>query len=381
MDRLPPIPIPASHLWREFRVRLAPVATFLAAATAVVFLWRENVAAPTLVGEVEAIRSNVSSPKAGKLSQLNVTRLQRVKAGEVIAQVITTDPQILESSLAVIQAEIQLLRVNMRPVLGQQRYALNYDHVRLDWMDQRVQLATAQVRLQLAETELHRAQDLFVEKIVSQQVLDTARSAKESLDAEVKERSILVTEQEQRLKQLSLSESAPSLPKDTNPEDVLQASIRVQEQKLRLTEAELSPIRLTVPMDGTVSSIHHRSGEAVVAGETIVTLTALSSDRILSYVRQPLFLEPKIGMRVEVRPRSFKRGVGQAEIIQVGSQMEPISANLWPTPGTHVHEVGLPVLVSLPPAHKLLPGEIVDLRIFPMKAGDGARPAEALELR
>jgi multidrug resistance efflux pump len=380
MDRLPPIPIPSSQLWRELRVRLAPVAVFIAVAAGVAVLWRDNVAAPTLVGEVEAIRSNVSSPKAGKLSELNVTRLQRVQAGEVIAQVITTDPQILQSSLAVIQAEIQLLRVNLRPVLGQQRLAVNFNHLRLDWMDQRVQLATARVRLQLAETELRRAQDLFGDKVVSQQVLDTARSAQESLEAEVRERAALVTEQEQHLKQLALSEKAPSLPNDATTEDVMQASIRVQEEKLRLTEAELSPIKLIVPMDGTISAIHHRSGEAVMAGETIVTLTALTSDRILGYMRQPLYVEPKIGMKVEVRSRSFRSVVSQAHIVQVGSQMEPISPALSPVTGTHLHEVGLPVLVSLPPAQRLLPGEIVDLRILPVREEAPSRSRESVEM-
>jgi multidrug resistance efflux pump len=376
MDPLSPIPTPPSHLWREFRIRLAPFGIFLAVALAVVIMWRQNVAAPTMLGEVEAVRANISSPKAGKLSQLNVTRLQRVHAGDLIAQVITTDPQVLQSSLAVIQAEIQLLRVNLQPVLGQQRYALNYDHLRLDWMDQRVQLASARVKLELADTELRRAQELFGDKVIAQQILDRNQTAKDSLDVEVKERTALVGELENRLKQLSLSDSTSSYPKDTNPEDVLQASIRVQEQKLRLTEAELSPVKLTVPMDGMISTIHHRSGEAVVAGEPIVTLTALSSDRILGYVRQPLSVQPEVGMKVEVRARSFSRCVAEAEIVQVGSQMEPISAALLPLTATHLREVGLPVLVSLPSSQKLLPGEIVDLRLLPGKPA-GHPDAEA----
>jgi multidrug resistance efflux pump len=347
--------------WREVRIRLAPFGVFLAVAATVVWMWVENVAAPTLIGEVEAVRANVSSPKAGKVSELNVSRLQRVRAGDLIAQIITTDP--------VIQAEIQLLRVNLQPVLGQQRYALNYDHLHLEWMDQRVQLAGAKVKLQLADTELRRAQELFADKVISQQILDRDRTAKDTLDVEVKERAALVTELENRLKQLSLSDGDSSYPKETSPEDVLRASIRVQEQKLRLTEVELSPIKLTVPMDGMISTIHHRSGEAVVAGEPIVTLTALTSDRILGYIRQPLSIQPEIGMKVEVRTRSFNRCVGRAEIMQVGSQMEQISASLSPLNGTHYHEVGLPVLVSLPPSQKLLPGEIVDLRILPGKPG------------
>jgi len=381
MDAMKPIGTPLSQRWREFRIQVMPLAAFLAAVVAVVVIWREDVAAPTLVGEVERVHANVSSPKAGKLSQLNVRILQRVKAGDVIAQVVTTDPQILQSSLAVVQAEIRLLRMNLQPVMGQQRYELNYDHLRLDWMDQRVQLATARVRLELAELDLRRNEELFKDKIVSERALDAARTNRDSLRTEVGERTALVAEQEQKLKVLGLTESGSSYPPETTPEDVLQASIRVQEQKLRLTEAELSPITLTVPMDGTVSTILHRSGEAIVAGEPIVTLTALSSDRILGFVRQPLLFRPKAGMKVEVRARSMKRSVGQAEILQVGSQMEPISASLLPVTDSHFHEVGLPVMVSLPASQKLLPGEIVDLRVLPSQEQPLPRQLDATSLR
>lgn len=364
MDRLPRIPTPPGQLWREFRVGILPVLVLAATAAAVVFLWRENVAAPTMVGEVEPIYSSVTSPKAGKLAQLNVTRLQRVKAGDVIAQVITTDPQILQSSLSVIQAEIQLLRVNLEPVLAQQRFAMTYDRLRLDWMEQRVQLVTSRVRLELAKADYQRAEELFRDKIVSQQVLDTARTAKESLQGEVDERSRLVAEQEEKLKVLGLAENGSAFPKEAKPEDVMQASIRVQEEKLRLTEAELSPITLVVPINGVISAIHHRSGEAIVAGEPIVTVTALTSEHILGYLRQPFSFEPRVGMKVEVRTRSANRCIGHAQIMEVGAHMESVSAALVVN-GTHTRDVGVPVLVSIPGAQRLLPGELVDLRIVP----------------
>ena len=177
---------------------------------------------------------------------------------------------------------------------------------------------------------MRRAEDLFKDKVVSEQYLDTARANRESLAVEVEERSRLVAEQEQKLKILDVTDSGSGYSKEANAEDVMQASIKVQEEKLRLTEAELSPIKLTVPMDGMISAIHHRSGEAIVAGEAIVTLTALTSDRIVGYMRQPLAFQPRVGMKVEVRARSFNRCVSQAQILEIGSQMEPISSALNP---------------------------------------------------
>lgn len=380
MDRLAPIPTPPSQIWREIRVRLLPAVLFVCTASAVVLMFRNNFAAPTLVGEVEKIHANVSSPKPGKLAQLNVTRLQKVKAGDVIAKVITTDPQILQSSLAVIQAEIRLLKINLEPVLGQQRLAVSYDRLRLDWMDQRVQLNTARVRLELAEIELRRDEELYRDKIVSQGVIDAARTARDSLRTEIQERTTLVSELEDKLKQLGISTNGTSLTQETAPADVVAASIKVQEEKLRLTEMELSPITLVVPMDGTISTIHHRSGEAVVAGEPIVTLTALSSDRILSYVRQPLAFEPKVGMKVEVRARSLPRCISEAEIVEVGSHMEVISSTLSPLNSGHFQDMGLPVLVSMPSSQKLIPGEIVDLRVMPFKEGADIRRVNEVQI-
>jgi multidrug resistance efflux pump len=364
MERLPPIPTPPSQRWREIRIKMMPFTVFLGALLATVIIWKDNVAPPTLLGEVEAVRACVSSPKSGILAQLNIVRLQEVKAGDHIGQVITTDPRILQSSLAIIQAEIHLLRLNLDPIISQQRVALAHDRLRLDWMDQRVQLATARVKLQLAESDLRRAESLFSEKIVSTSILEQAQTVKRQLESEVEERSRLVAEQERNLHAVKMDEFAePNW--QFSHEDVMQASIKVQEEKLRLTEAELSPITLVVPIDGTVSTIHHRSGEAIAAGVPIVTVTTATSDRIVGYLRQPFTFEPKLDMTVEVRARSYKRPVSEARIVGVGSQLEPITPTLLSPFSSRRVEVGLPILVSLPSSQKLLPGEIVDLVIRP----------------
>ncbi len=326
MNPLPVIPTPPSQRWREFRIRVIPFLVFAGVFAALTVTWRDNVAPPVLVGQVEPITAYVTSPKAGTVAQLNLNRLQQVKAADAVGQIITTDPQILASSLAVIQSEIQLLRVNLQPVIDQQRYAMNYDRIRLDWLSQRVDLATARVRLQLAENDLRRTTELFRDNIVSEKVFDQMKSARDKLQTEVEERSKL-------------------------------------ESKLRLTEAELSPVTLRAPMDGMVSVINHRSGEAIIAGEAVVTLTALSSNRIIGYLRQPITVEPVVGMPVEVRARSLKRGIARGEILQVGTQLELVDPVLLPPSSFRTPILGLPLLIRLPPELKLVPGEIVDLAI------------------
>src|SRR5579859_4185555 len=151
-----PIPVPMRQRVRELRLRVLPLAVFATGALLVTFLWKDHAASRTLVGQAEPVLSNVSSYKPGVLAELAVSRFQKVKAGDALGKVMIADPKILASSLAVIQAEIESLQATMRPVLVQQHNAMDYDQLRLNWMRERTQLASARVNLDLAETEYHR---------------------------------------------------------------------------------------------------------------------------------------------------------------------------------------------------------------------------------
>src|SRR3954466_9394053 len=202
MSTLTPIPIPLQQRWRDARLRLIPALVFAAAVLAIAFLWKDFVAAPTMLGQAEPILANVSCYRPGMLAQLTVSRFQTVKAGDPVGEILVTDPKILASSLAVIEAEIETLRAGMQPVAAQQRTAMSYERLRLDWMRQRAELAGAKVNLQLAGTEFHRMEELFKEKIVSQRAYDQAKAAQERLQNEVNELTGLVAEQEQNFQQL-----------------------------------------------------------------------------------------------------------------------------------------------------------------------------------
>src|SRR5512133_1667185 len=161
------IAVPLSQRWKDLRFRLLPVLVFGGSVLAIIVLWKDNVAAPTMVGQAEPVVATVSSHKAGMLSQLNVGRFQKVKAGDVIGQVMVTEPDILKSSIAVVQSEIEMLRISLSPIAKQQREAINYSQLRLDWMRQRALLANARANLEAARLEFRRTEDLFKDKIIS----------------------------------------------------------------------------------------------------------------------------------------------------------------------------------------------------------------------
>jgi HlyD family secretion protein len=294
------------------------------------------------------------------LVELHVTRFQKVKAGQSIGRVTVADSEVINSSLAVIRSEIDMLRSEMKPISAQQRTAMDYNRLRLDWMKERATLASARVNLQLAETEWHRAEELFKDKISSQASLDQAKASYESQQGEVEALTALVTEAEKNFNTLGTTNSADLSVVSVDP---LRAAIAVQEAKLRMTEAELSPINLRAPMDGIVTIIHHLAGEAVTQGQPIVSIATAAPVRIVGYLRPPILNEPKVGMNVEIRTRGSRRAVGAAQIVEVGTQLENIPAAMLGPVRLAGVELGLPVDISIPLNLVILPGELVDIRL------------------
>ena len=141
----------------------------------------------------------------------------------------------------------------------------------------------------------------------------------------------------------------------------------MQDEKLRLTEAQLNPSILKAPMDGIVSKVLRRSGETVLAGDPIITLSAPRAQRIIGFMRQPLPFEPKVGDPVKVYTRRPHRQVADARIQQVGVQMELVTAPMRIRGFGTAMERGLPVLLNLPAGLEVHPGELVDLMIKPSR--------------
>jgi multidrug resistance efflux pump len=356
------IPTPWPERWRDVRLRFIPMLLFIAIVFALAILWKDYAATPKLVGEAEVVPSNVSSYKPGLLAQLSVDRFQKVKAGDVIGQVLLTDPKIVSASLAVTLAEIVALRAGQQPVANEQRLAMENLEIRLHWMAQRAQLGMAKADLQVADADFHRTEQLFKDKIVSERAYDLAKSKEESLQTEVNELNQSVEEQGRKIALLQPSNTVEITQVN---DEALQAAVAVQESKLRLTEAEMSPITLRAAVDGMVDVIYHRVGEAVTAGEPIVSIAPLNAVRIVGYLRPPIIEEPKAGARVEVTTRGPKRQAGDAKVVEVGTQFEPLPLALQIPARLANTEMGLPLSISVPSSLKIRPGELVDLTLFP----------------
>jgi multidrug resistance efflux pump len=287
--------------------------------------------------------------------------LQHVSAGEPLVQILTTDPKVLEANIAVSKARIEMARINVDPTLRRENNLISYVRLRLDWLERRAQLAETRVKLAFYESALDRVQRFyndFTNRFTSPLELDIAKRDVELTQATMGEQTRIVSDIEESMKAVEPDEGRL----DSEVSASVRAAIAVEEAQLRLIEAQLAPVTLYADREGVVSIVHRHAGESVLAGEPILTISSISSDRIVGYVRQPMRFEVARDMEIEVRPRSFSRKPGRGRILSVGTQMEPILPELLPLNAKQSMERGLPIVVEVPAGMKLIPGEFVDLR-------------------
>jgi multidrug resistance efflux pump len=356
MERLQPIPSPPGHLIREFCHRVLPVAVFATAICFTAFLWNRRFTGTTTFGEVEPIRASIVSVEGGTISELRVDRFQTVTNGQVIAVVQLIDPDAVRSDLEVVRADLQLLRSRMS--LDEARNDQNVASLRAQWLEARVDLATAKVNLDNAQREFDRAQKLHEDKILSDSEFEDAAGNRDNFAVEVAERTAVVAgfaEAVQRLSESHQKEESGSI-------DAITQSLQAQEERLR----HQKEVKLRATMDGVVRSISHRVGERLPAGTALAEITATRSERIIGYIRQPLILEPRPGMPVEIRTRGPQRQTATSKVVSVGVDLELVVSPLRLRGFDNSTERGLAFAVELPPSLDLHPGELVDLIVHPL---------------
>lgn len=330
------------------------------ALVAVALLWKDHSTPPAMPGEVEAIVSEVTSPGAGMLTQLHVSRFEEVEAGEVIAQVITTPPEVLHASLAVLKAEIELTRLGwIDPLLDQQRNALQLESMKLDWLEKAATLAIRRIELLQAEREHDRVRRLFDTSFVSEEEYERAQNRVSVLNETVAQEAAVAEKMERALEGLRIQR-----PEEDFAPAALKATLAMQKERLALSEAELRPVSLVAPMSGTVMLLHRQNGQHVTEGEPILTIQSSRVARIVAYLRQPIQVEPEVGMQVEIASRSWTKQRALSEILFVGPQIEPLGPAFL-RPSRQVHQSGLPVVIAVPRDLKLRPGELVDVVLQP----------------
>jgi multidrug resistance efflux pump len=296
-ESLPRIPIPPEQHWRNFREKVFPGVAFAGVLAFAVWLWGVNLASPLIMGQAEAPEAEVVSTMSGQVVRLETALYREVRAGDVLAVVATSTPEVFSNTLAVIRAEMEAIQAGDGLEPGDR---VRVAQLELNWLTLRGELAALRAELEFARAELERAEQLgntnvIATNIIAQFELEIARRDARRAEVEIAEKGKAVKAAELALSKLNPDASGSSGWQRT--------SLRVAAEKLRLAESELKPNVLRAPISGWITKLAVSEQTMVVRGQSLATISDPRVNRIVGYIPQPVRVEPQLGMGVEIRTR------------------------------------------------------------------------------
>ena len=372
------IPVPWKLRWRRFRYTTLPMLGFFGFLFAVLWLWTNAGEMPHAIGEVEAVRVNVSSAVGGLLAPLpqgDWKLYQMVEADQIVAQL---DDRLLKAQMATLQQDLARLQKEVDAAAAKlktseadraQTYLAESIQLRVELAARRLAALMQQVQVEVDRLEAERTntyleciRPLYEKKMISEQELNNARLYRDEAAKRLAENVKVGGEAQSQEKEAQ--ERVNRLP-DFLPADVaqelapLRAAIDVQQTRIAGLDMEIKRLTIRSPISGMICAINHWPHENVPAGEPIVTVASEQGRYLVSFVRQEQHVEPKQGMAVDVRKRAIISAAVQTVVESVGPQVEPIPQHLCRDP--KIPEWGLPVRITLPAKFTGRPGELFEI--------------------
>ena len=244
------------------------------AAGAVYLVLRPEPPIP-LQGVVRATQLRIAPEVGGHLAAIRVRAGDGVKAGDVVAEL-----RALELSAALVQARASHAsavadRNNVYAGVRTEEVAASAEEV-----------GKAESRLGYAEQQLARFSQLTESNFASRQALDLAQKQVATASADVAE---------------AKANHASAQRGPTREERAIaDARVSAATAQVAVLESRLRKTVLTSPGDGTVSVVAGEVGEAIRAGQTIVTIEATGQSWMSFNVREDRLDGITVGVTVEV---------------------------------------------------------------------------------
>jgi multidrug resistance efflux pump len=247
------------------------------------------------------------------------------------------------------------------------RLATRIEVLRVQLLDQQAQRESSRVQLQHEQIRYDETKKLIAGGLDTKVALLPIVARRDLLQKQVELFGKTIEEMEgQRSKAEATLKDFPQ-PVRADVDKMLaplRAAIDAQDARIRALQLETSKLEIRVPISGRIVAIHKRPGQAVRAGDPIVTIAAESGSYIVAHLRENQNQNVKAGVPVEIRPRSSMNVVSKSVVVRIGPQISEVPSHQRRDASRP--EWGLPVRIAVPPDVKLRPGELVDLNFdFP----------------
>ena len=337
-------PVVKTYRAGRVRVHIFSFLGWLAAVACVVVLFRHRTARFEVVGLAQGKVYQVAANCDGRLKQVHVQLFEKIGQGQ---ELVTIDT-VLDNE-------------NLR------RFTLDMENSRLRVLEFKTQLETDRILLQQQAVEVKIARKLVEQDAVAAYDLEKAQGLHAATEKTIEQTEHVLQQAVQDYIEAAdrLDEFAKLQPQH-GPVDleleIIQKAIAVHEKRIDEILARRTPLVLESPLDGVVSIIARGLGEAVTAGEPILTVVEARPTEIIAYATEDQFDRIRERMVVELVRPGERTKIAQSQVVYLGPRMELMPERLWQNP--NMPQWGRPMLIKVPPGMDLVCGQVVGIRML-----------------
>jgi len=378
------------------RIHLLPFVVWVGAIACVVVLFSHRSRRYEVIGIAQGPIHQLAATCDGRLKNVGVELFDEVKQGQVLAVIdgvldnerprpeLDAELAVLKAQMAQLAAESKVARAiytaqvnnrvsgwtaDLRPFATnvsdarlrvlELTAAVETDRLALRQLDLDIKRFVLEGRVDANDVAIYDLQKMRVQKSAVEQRIAGNGSLLEQANADL----ALAVEREQAFAQGEPDAAGA----DQAAEDALNKQTEVLARQMdevlvrldSLTRRE--SVELRAPFDGVVSLVQHTAGEAVLAGEPILTIAKKEPDNIVAYATERQVSRVRENTVVQLIDRNSSPNLMvDSQVVYVGPTVEQMPARLWRNP--NIPQWGRPVLVKIPPDLKLVPGEVVGVR-------------------
>lgn len=378
------------HRRGDIRMHILPVLVWLVAVAAVIFLFRQRTQGIEVFGLALGQVREISATSSGRLLNVPVQLFQTVNEGDPVAMVDTVLDhkhlkEELESKRAVVSAEIERLQAQLKAtedrmaaevsereagtIDDHRRFAVDVENARLDVLRIKAQLETDQMSLEQLQLDkkIFVAQGRLQQEGASIYDLKKTEVAYNTLLKKTEDNQFLLTQAENNLQYAQKRLEDFSQRQVRNPSvdlalEVIRKEILVQEKTIEDILQGRVALVISSPFKGVVSAIRRSPGEAVLPGEPILAISETEPREIIAFFNRSEVARIRPNMNVEIAKEGDPQQIARSQISHLGPDVQLMPEQLRLSPD--VPQWGRPVLIKIPPGFKLIPGELVRIRIL-----------------
>jgi len=319
---------------------VVPVVVVLVAVVAVLALVRRANDRGRLAasGTVEATEAQLGFQAPGRIVAVRAREGDRVRAGDTLAVLDRAEAEARRQQAAAQVAAVRALLDEMER--GSRREEVAQARAGRD---------AARQRLDDAQRDFDRAQELIRTQVVSQQTFDKARTA---LD-------VARNQFQQADEQYQLVAAGPRRERIA----AQRAAVAQAEAALRTADAQLANMVVRAPFAGVVTVRHREPGEVVQAGSAVLSLLDREDRWVRIYVSEARIGAVHVGQKAEITTDTFKGRPYAGEVVYISSEAEFTPKNVQTREERVKLVYAVKVRIAGDPGYELKPGMPADVRL------------------